>query len=226
MLKELRQQIGDYGAELVLLDNIARLYGGNENNRHQVSTFITLLNWAAEPTKAAVVLLGHPAKAADSEFSGSTAWEGAVRTRLYMGTRLPGEEESGEPVDDSIRYLCRRKANYSTKDWRRIQYVNGVMVPESSEVRPAVVVGKDYAKDVVLAAVRKLTTMNESVTSSTASPNYLPRVAKRFGLLDRLSEKQFGSAMVELRKSGVLTVAKVGQYSNRSPKMGLVEAPR
>jgi hypothetical protein len=60
---------------------------------------------------------GDPAKAADSEFSGSTAWEGAVRTRLYMGARLPGEEESDEPVDDSVRCLCRRKANYSTKDW-------------------------------------------------------------------------------------------------------------
>lgn len=226
MLNELREQIGDYGAELVILDNIARLFGGSENDRHQVSAFITMLNWAAEPTNAGVVLLGHPAKAAGSEFSGSTAWEGAVRTRLYLGAKLPDEQDDSEATDDSIRYLCRRKANYSTKDWRRIRYVNGVMMPEDSEARSTAPIGPDFAKDTVLAAVRKLALMGEYGTTSTASPSYLPKLAKRFDLLDRLNSKQFAGAMVELRKTGRLDVAKVGQYSNRSPRMGLVEVSK
>lgn len=223
MLTELRQQVGDYGAELVILDNIARLFGGNENDRHQVSSFITMLNHAAEPTNAGIILLGHPAKAAGSEFSGSTAWEGAVRTRLYLGAKLPDEQDDGDATDDSIRYLCRRKANYSTKDWRRIKYVEGCMVPESDDRKPLVVIGGDYAKDTVLAAVRKLAIMGEYGTTSTASPNYLPRLAKKFDLLDRLTSKQFTGAMIELRKAGRLDVVKVGQYSNRSPRMGLIE---
>lgn len=224
MLRELREQIGDYGAELVILDNIARLFGGNENDRHQVSAFITMLNNAAAPTSAGIILLGHPAKAAGSEFSGSTAWEGAVRTRLYLGAKLPDEQDNGETADDTIRYLCRRKANYSTKDWRRIKYTNGVMVPEVVDHKPMAAIGGDYAKDTVLAAVRKLASMNEYGNASTASPGYLPKLAKTYDLLDQLNSRQFIAAMVELRKAGRLTLAKVGQYSNRSPRMGLVEA--
>jgi hypothetical protein len=223
MLAELREQVGDYGAELVILDNIARLFGGNENDRHQVSAFITMLNHAAEPTNAGIILLGHPAKAAGSEFSGSTAWEGAVRTRLYLGSKLPDEQDDSEAADDSVRYLCRRKANYSTKDWRRIKYVNGVMVPEDTESRSTAPVGPDFAKDLVLATVRKLAAMNEHGNTSTASPNYLPKLAKRYDLLDRLTEKQFGRAMFELVKAGRLTTATVGTYRNRTAKTGLIE---
>jgi hypothetical protein len=226
MLTELREQIGDYGAELVILDNIARLFGGNENDRHQVSAFVTMLNYAAQPTKAGIILLGHPAKAEGSEFSGSTAWEGAVRTRLYLGSKLPDDNSDDEATDDSIRFLCRRKANYSTKDWRRIKYVNGCMVPEVVDVRPTMTTGGDYAKDVVLGAVRRLATMKEFATASSASPNYLPKLAKRFDLLDRLTHKQFTTAMVELRKEGRLIVGMVGQYANRSPRNGLMEPPK
>lgn len=224
MLKELREQIADYGAELVILDNIARLFGGNENDRHQVCAFVTMLNAAAAPTQAGIVLLGHPAKSAGSEFSGSTAWEGAVRTRLYLGAKLPDDKgDDGEATDDTIRYLCRRKANYSTKDWRRIKYVNGVMVPEIVNDRPAAPVGGDFAKDIVLSAVRRLAALKEFGTASSASPNYLPKLAQRYDLLDRLTQKQFAAAMVELRKDGGLIVGTVGQYSNRSPRQGLME---
>lgn len=228
MMNELRAQIGDYGAELVILDNIARLFGGNENDRHQVSSFITMLNYAASPTKAAIILLGHPAKAAGSEFSGSTAWEGAVRTRLYLGARLPdGEQDEDEAGDDGIRYLCRRKANYSSKDWRRIRYLDGVMVPDEPDQPGATAKrGDGFARDAVLAAVRKLALMNEHGNTSTASPNYLPKLAKRYDLLDSVPEKQFGKAMFELVKAGQLTSAAVGKHANRTARHGLIEVPR
>src|SRR6185437_6343611 len=100
MLAELRQQILDYRAEVVILDNIARIYGGSENDRHSVTTFCALVQGACAP--AAVILLGHPAKASGSEYSGSTAWEGAVRTRLYLSDRPPDQDPKDDdaPVDD------------------------------------------------------------------------------------------------------------------------------
>ena len=58
--------------------------------------------------------------------------------------------------------------------------------------------------------------------TSTRSPDYLPKLAKQYGLLDRLAEKRFGAFMREMIKDGELTVQTVGQYSNRSPKPGLV----
>jgi hypothetical protein len=222
MLTELREQIGDYRAEVVMLDNIARLYAGNENDRHQVTSFIAMLTAAARPTNAAVLLLGHPGKAAGAEYSGSTAWEGSVRSRLYLGRTLPDIEPDadGAPSDDTIRYLARRKANYSARDWRKLVYADGVLVPE--HVEPAATRSNPArARTVVGAALRKLAAMNEHGNTSTRSDHYLPRLAAQYRLLDGVPAKEFAAAMRDMQTDGTLVIAEVGRYRNRSPKMGL-----
>lgn len=221
MLTELREQIGDYKADVVFLDNSARLYGGNENDRHQVTNFIAMLTAAAHPRHAAVVLLGHPSKDSTSEYSGSTAWEGAVRGRLYLGTSLPDADKDDEPPGDGVRYLCRRKANYSARDYRRLQYVNGVLVPDP----PSEATGRvtpDYARDVVLRAVDKLAQMGQHGVAGRSSPNYLPRLIAAYRLSEQLTERDIRSAVVELQKSSVLVMGEVGKYPNRTPRMALV----
>lgn len=232
MLARLREQIGDHRADVVILDNIARLYGGNENDRHQVSSFVAMLTAAAKPTQAGVLLLGHPGKAAGSEYSGSTAWEGAVRARLYLGATLPDQKSDSEtpPADDSVRYLCRRKANYSARDWRRVVYREGVMVPDpppepGTRGAGGGGVSDEYARDIVLRAIRRLAEMNQHCTASTSSPLYLPRLAAQYELLDRLTERQFGRAMRSLQMDGSIITTTVGQYGNRTPRQGLVIAP-
>jgi hypothetical protein len=228
MLRQLREQIGDYRADLVLLDPISRIYGGNENDRHQVAQFMAMLSRAGNPTRAAIVVVGHPGKAVGSEYSGSTAWEGAVRARLFLGRRLPDEElnpHDEEPVDDDgVRYLCRRKANYSARDWRRLQFRDGVMVPDMppDEVATGPRAGEEYACDVVARAVRKLATMAEYGVASSNSPKYLPRLAREYKLLDRLGEKQFAATMRAMRADGRLVLKPIGAYSNRTPRPGLV----
>lgn len=225
MLRELREQIGDYKADVVLLDNVARLYAGSENDRHQVTSFISMLTAAAAPTKAAVLLLGHPGKAAGSEYSGSTAWEGAVRARQYLGRTLPDAEKAEEEdsADDGLRYLCRRKANYSARDWRRLQFRDGVMVPEAP-VPTGAKVGTEFARDIVTHAVRKLATMGIYGVSSTSSANYLPKLASQYKLLERLSKKEFTVAMRSMQSDAVLVMTVVGKYANRNPRQGLMLA--
>ncbi|HUI58595.1 MAG TPA: AAA family ATPase, partial [Steroidobacteraceae bacterium] len=179
MLKELREQIGDYRTNVVFLDNSARLYAGSENDRHQVTSFIAMLTSAAAPTRAAIGLLGHPGKQVGSEYSGSTAWEGAVRARLYLGRTLPdakAEDGAEDGDDDGVRYLCRRKANYSARDWRRVRFVDGVMVPEVAPAPGSTSrVSSEFAEEAVVRAVRRLAGMGEYGNSSTASPSYLPK---------------------------------------------------
>lgn len=220
MLKTLTEQIGDYKAEGVILDNIARLYGANENDRHQVTGFVSMLTKAAKPTKAGVMLLGHPAKGPGSEYSGSTAWEGAVRARLYLGRALPDQEQPTEKQeDDGIRYLCRRKANYSTRDFRRIRYCNGVMIPDEA-ARPVTARPTEFAQDVVIRAVMSLERMGKYGNASTASPDYLPKLAHSYSLTEDIGSKQFATAMRELEKAGKLRLEVIGQYPNRSPRKG------
>jgi hypothetical protein len=223
LMDELRAQVGDYRAEVVFVDNAARVYGGSENDRHSVTTFLAWLQAACAP--AAVVLLAHPAKAAGSEYSGSTAWEGAVRARLYLSDRPPDQEaDEDAPIDDSVRYLARRKANYSPLDIRKFALIDGVLIP--SKVDPARVgrVSGEYAQDVVRHAVRKLASMGEYGVAAPNSANYLPKLASKYALLDDITEKQFAAGMYSMHKSGSLVMAVVGRYSNRNERKALVLA--
>jgi hypothetical protein len=225
MMDELHSQVQDYAADYVFLDNIARLYGGNENDRHQVTQFLAWLQSVCAP--AGVCLLGHPAKGAGSEYSGSTAWEGAVRARLYLSDRLPDQPiDPEEPPDESVRYLSRRKSNYSPNDWRRLEMRNGVLIPEVPSILSDVTrerqVSGEFAKDIVKRAVTKLAELKMTCNAGTRSPEYLPKLASQYGLLDNIAEKRFAAIMRECIKASELALAPVGYYSNRTVKLGLV----
>lgn len=223
MLGQLREQVRDHRAELVILDNVARIYGGSENDRHAVTTFLAWLAGACSP--AAVLLLAHPAKAAGSEYSGSTAWEGAVRARLYLSDRPPDQDiDDDAAVDDRLRYLARRKANYSALDIRRMTLTDGVLIPDTAE---PVRVGKpsaEYVQDIVSRAVTTLSARDIYGTASTASPNYLPHLAKQYHLLDTATDKAFAGAMREMILSGALISREVGRSPDRHKRYGLVVA--
>ena len=100
--------------ELLVLDTIADMFGGNEIIRAQVNFFIKATCGAfIKQAKDAgfvltVILLSHPSQAGRNTGtgeSGSTAWNNAVRARLYL-TR----PEDGLPEQ---RVLTRKKSNYS-----------------------------------------------------------------------------------------------------------------
>src|SRR3546814_3480150 len=68
-----------------------------------------MLNNLASEIDGSVLFLGHPNKAGQ-DFSGSTAWENQVRSRLFM--EVPKDEEGNAP-DPDARVLVRGKANYA-----------------------------------------------------------------------------------------------------------------
>ncbi|MEP7314191.1 MAG: AAA family ATPase [Pseudomonadota bacterium] len=224
LLAELRAQVGDYKADYVFLDSVARIYGASENDRHQVTTAISMLMAAVAVNGAGLCLIGHPGKAIGSEYSGSTAWEGSVRSRLYLSSKLPNGDKDDDDSSDETRYLSRRKANYSAKDWRRFNYLDGVLVPVDA---PRPVFGAprgDFGKDIVLRAIRKLADLGMHGNAGTRSPDFLPKLAKDYQLLDGVSERQFGGYMRELIVERRLVSKQIGKYAtNRNPKMGLVE---
>lgn len=223
IMGELREQVQDYQADYVFLDSLARIFGGSENDRHQVTTFVSWLTAACGG--AGVCILGHPGKAAGSEFSGSTAWEGSVRSRLYLGERLPDAEPSADDAaDDAVRYLARRKANYSAKDWVKLEYCRGVLMPARVDAAPFGAPTAEYQADTVLRAVRTLAAKGIHGNTSTRSGEYLPRLAKQYDLLERSTEQQFAAAMRKLILAGRLVSGEVGRYQNRTPKVALTLA--
>lgn len=159
------------GSVLVIVDNIAQVFAGSENDRHEVSAFCGALAEICTTTGAAVVLLGHPAKAIGSEYSGSTAWEAAVRTRLYLDRR-----------DDGLLELRRAKANYSsTGDTVVLAYDDGVL----REANPADTSSAEAqaAEAAVLAALDTYTERQVATSHNPTARTNLIGMAMRDGLL-------------------------------------------
>ncbi len=223
MIETLRQQIGDLGCQLVFLDSIARLFGGNENDRHQVTQFIAWLNYALAPTNAAIVLLGHPSKGVGSEFSGSTAWEASVRARLYFGYHMPGTAAvEGEISNPDERWLAKRKTNYSQMDARRVLFQGGCMQPQPPDDKPAP--GRrspEFLADEVVAIVQRLARIGVFGVVGQG-PSYLPKMIEQAQETNGLGRAELITGMLTAVKAGRLKNDVIGQYSNRSKRFALV----
>lgn len=99
------------GARFIVLDNTSHMFTGNENVRPEVAAFTNLCNGMARAIDGAVIMVGFPNKAGDS-YSGSTAWENQVRSRLFLETP---KNDDGVVIDPDYRILRNEKANYSRK---------------------------------------------------------------------------------------------------------------
>lgn len=226
LLEQLRQQVNDLDVDVLVLDNLAQLFGGNENDRHQATYFVNAIAGIVRERPFAPVFVGHTARAASSEFSGSAAWENACRMRWYVGSTLPDQKpaDEDEPVDTDVVYLARRKANYAAKDWMKLKYENGVLIPESAagQSPEAEFFRNDAADRVLLEALPKLTAAGLFPTDAPNSPDYLPSQAIAKGFAQRHTKRELKAAMNRLMGAGRLRREVVSRYSNRNPRYGLV----
>jgi hypothetical protein len=223
---ELTSQVNDYRADLLIADNTSQMFGCDENSRHDATAFVNGLIGIVRDRPFSQLILSHPAKAEGSEFSGSTAWENAVRMRWFMGMQLPDQEEPEEgSVDPNVRYIAKRKTNYSVTDFRKLVFDQGVFKPQSNpgEIsnRYNFAARKEGAENAVLFALTKFKNMSIRVVDSYNSPDYLVKKMQSMKLMQDYTPRELAEAMAGLRLQGRIVETKVGNYSNRSPKMGL-----
>jgi len=121
----LDEYIGDNSIKLLTLDLIPDFWNGNEINRTHVNAFVkSHLAYLARRHKAAVIPLFHPSKAGMADgtgTSGSTAWEGSFRGRIYMSRVKDDDMKSPD------RIISRPKANYSTLDEKELTWRDGYL---------------------------------------------------------------------------------------------------
>jgi hypothetical protein len=225
MLKELEEQVADYDAEVVILDNIARLFGGNENERHHVTTFVNLIAGACNRKRpTAIVLLGHPAKVEGSEWAGSTAWEAAVRSRWFFGRTLPDAAGEALETDPDVRYLARRKSNYSALDALQMRMdpaAHILTIPETPASARDRVLHPARAEAMVLEALTELVKQGVATSDEKRNQAFLPRVMVERKMAQRTQIPALMDALYRLRSTGKVDRVQVGQYANRTPRMGL-----
>jgi hypothetical protein len=208
----------------VILDNAGQLYGGGENDRHTVTAFLNTLSGALYGR--AILLLAHPSRTAGSEFSGSSAWENVARTRLYLGATLPGEKPDPEATpEDNVRYLARRKANYSSKDWRKFTFEDGALRQDENDSGSGDgILGhirEQAAERIVLEGLKRLAELGLAPTESPTSRRYLPRLLHDYKLAEGHTRDTLADAIRRLMLAGRLRRAQVGKDDYRRPMWGL-----
>ena len=95
-----------------LIDTVADVFAGNENDRTHVRQFVTMMRGLAKDNGSAGIMTLHPSLTGISTgtgISGSTAWNNSVRAREYL-TVPKGDD--GMPIDKNVRELTQHKNNY------------------------------------------------------------------------------------------------------------------
>jgi hypothetical protein len=222
----LRQQVNDLKADIWIGDNLAHMYACSENDRHPVTTFTSWLAGLREGW--CPLLIGHVAKIGGSEYSGSTAWENAVRMRWYLGDKLPEEDKNADEHDDgepgNVRFLCKRKTNYDQKDYVRFTMQDGLLVPERIDSGDSGLIESlrnRKARDVILRGLDKLTEMGINTSERGGQAN-LVKLMFDYKLAEGCSPKQLTTALRQLMVEGVIIRGETGRDASRRKREGLI----
>lgn len=212
------------GATFIVLDNVAHLFAGNENIRNQAAAFVGLMNRLAATIGGSVLFLGHPNKAGQ-EYSGSTAWENQVRSRLFLNWGET-DELTRTPIDPDARVLTTGKANYGRKgDAVQFRWLRGAFVTDDD-------LGEHTARKLTAATddtvfLRCLdirVDQGRAVSESKASRTYAPRTFADMPEGRPIGPGRLAAAMERLFREGAIERGVIGR-TNGKDIIGLRRTP-
>ena len=141
-LLRLEKTVAAIRPALVIVENAADVYAGNESDRPNVTRFMrSLLGRLTGPCESTVMLIQHPSVSGLNDGtgrSGSTGWNNAGRWRLNF-TKIKDS--------DDLRQLEIAKNNYGpTGEIIPLRWERGVFVPESQRRAPRPIVPPPRAR--------------------------------------------------------------------------------
>lgn len=223
LVRYLNEQVNDLKADVLVIDNIAQVFGGVSADAHQVTSFVNAIAGLVKDRPFAPVLVGHVSRTLGSEFAGSAAWENAVRMRWMLASHLPGADVDDSPVGNDTVYLAKRKANYARREAVKLRFERGVLLPVR-EARGLLSPEERLleAEAVVIDGLRVLNSRSEPTASSPTSSCFLPRMLVRHDLSNGLPMDELRRAMEGLIVRRRIQVATIGKYVNGTARRGLV----
>jgi len=198
---QLKATIAATNARLVVLDNVAHLFAGNENDRGQVTAFVNLLNLLCREHDLTIVLIAHPNKAGDS-YSGSTAWLNAVRSQIVL--------ERPDERDPDARQFSIGKANYAPMGnpvqfrWHDFALVRDEDLPADMRGQMAVTIQANRENALFLACLAERNKQQRQVSEKLTAANYAPKVFEGMAEAKGLSRKRLEEAMDRLYRMGAI----------------------
>lgn len=182
----------------LVLDNTSHFFGGDENSRADVTQFLNALNGICVEHGATILLIGHPNKAGDS-YSGSTAWQNAVRSHLVF--KRPDNDCAGQ--DDDVRVLSNAKSNYARHGdeisvlWHRWAFVRPDDLPADMIEQREAATRVARENELFLQCLAACTEKRRAVSHSP-SINFAPKVFSKMPEAKRPKQSAFEQAMERL----------------------------
>lgn len=201
---ELDGRIGDERPAIVVLDTLADLFPGNENDRAQARHFIGLLRGLAIRHECAVLLLAHPSLTGlntGTGTSGSTAWNNSVRSRIYLD-RI--KADGFEPNQDTRR-LTTMKANYGrTGDEIVMTWRAGLFITDRPDENDGAL-RVTRAQRVFMALLREYAEQGRYISASPG-PTYAPTQFASHPAAEGCTKRVLKAAMDQLFSLGTIKI--------------------
>ncbi len=215
IFKKLETAISSASPGLVVLDTLADLHSGDQNDQSHARQFITLLRGLCVRYNCTVLLLAHPSLSgitSGTGTGGSMAWNNSVRSRLY----LRRVKENGCESDADARILETMKSNYGriggqiTLRWR-----NGVFDAVSEDDEAELQVKAEMA---FLRLLDEATEAGQRVSPYTGA-NYAPALFEAQAKTMGIGKSRLVQAMKELLQDERLSAEKFGPPSRQTTRL-------
>jgi AAA domain-containing protein len=181
------------GLRLLTLDNAALLYSGDENDRPEVTEFISVLNGLAYRLDIGIILSAHASKSSDGTAlrvtSGSTAWVNASRSVLELK-----RDEDGQGA-----CLTVVKANHAaTGTTIPLEWRDKLLVPVGAATGILGSIERRACERVFLDLLEKMATQGRYVSHHPRTSNYAPKMFAALPGSERYGSPDFIKAMEAL----------------------------
>jgi RecA-family ATPase len=213
LFHRIKEAACDIRPKIIVLDNSADIFGGNENDRAQVRQFIGHLRGLAIASGAGVLLTSHPSLTgitSGTGLSGSTAWNASVRSRLYFKRATT---EKGDEPDPDLRVLEVMKSNYGPVGERiSLRWKDGLFLPEGGTSSLEKMALQQNAEYLFLDLLDEFERQGRKVSHKASSNNFAPKAfadqpkaktggIKRPALVDAM-ERLFTARKIKVHQYG------------------------
>lgn len=217
VLEQLKTAIRDSGAQLVILDPLADIFGGNEIVRNQVRRFVQEFAKLARDIDGAVIFTAHPSvsgMSSGSGVSGSTAWNNTVRSRAYLTRR---QDLADDDEENAERFLKTMKNNYGPYGGKiPLRWERGVFIrTDGNSSAPLSLLDKIGLDEKLLQALRGIIKSGTDVASDINAKNGFASMMRKLPEFRDLSHPVVFGAQQRMVDNGKLKVVVQGPPSKR-----------
>ena len=210
----------EFGAQVIVLDSLHDIFAGEENRRVQARQFVQALREIAREIDGAVLFTAHPSltgRSSGTGESGSTAWNNAVRSRLYL-------KEADEQSDGAVRILKTMKQNYGPKGAEtRLRWVAGVYEEIAEDPGMMGSLRKGNAERVFLELLEATKREGRSVSDSKHASNFAPKLFAGRPDAAGFNMNDFRRAMEALFVAGKIRVETYGRKHDSRQRIAAVQ---